>query len=898
MGQHTYRNKRIKKAGGIMDDYNQNNDMSKILEKAEKLKNTFSEQKQKAAQPKTAAPTEAPQDEAADKAPKVRATHLPKERENNLEDRFDEAVRRSQKTFRELFDEAIDAAVADATAELNKKHAAELADVREAAQKDRDETVDRIKADAKAQADEATKQHEADKQAAAEQAKSDADALADLKAQLAEKDEQITKLTSERDDLKVQAQDSEDAHKADQERAEEQAKADADELELLRAQVAEQQSRIDELEEAAEAVKQESAPAEPEVADTTADTTVPSGGFFADEADENADVAEEVTPQEETQEMSESTDNQDDLFFDIDDIDDLDAEQPEDADGAPIIDTSEFDDLFEEDETVSDADVVEEPASQEEAAEPETEEENPAADIGREDLVSDHSAYRTTPRGTDETLSDNIPWVMPSPAERAKQKQRSAEEAEEQAAAAAAAENSEPAPKAVDRKTEEDKNVLEVLRQLSNATPITPADDADVKNTSDVIDAAEADLFESETVEEPEASADEAAPEITDLFEEEPVEEVVEESAAPAEAEDATGIFEEPAQDSNADTTAEASQAFDDLFADDDATFDDDSLFEDEEVVDADATVEDELSEAPADDIVDEAPVEPTSTDVDNNDDFGFSFDDDDLFEEPVADNAEAVEDTAPAVDEAPVQDVAEDNEPAAKTGLSADADVAEGSAEPVQKTGLPENDDLDTTQVLDTQALESFFAVSDAEEETPSVFDQKDAETAAQSDATADDTTVDADTAEATQAFDDLFKDDEPAAAPAQPTPSQSADQTDDKPEDPFTNSEDMPNHVPGDTFNLFNDLEEARRIVNSQKSDEELLAESDNQFEALFEDEETLPDDADSSVATDDASEESHLTSDKKDIFDDLFNNNPEVNETSDDDEGKHGLFGRRKN
>ncbi|EFV01338.1 putative cell envelope integrity inner membrane protein TolA [Pseudoramibacter alactolyticus ATCC 23263] len=702
-----------------MDDKKYNdNDLAKIVEKAESLKSLLSDHKTAMPEADASGTTQAAADRAVSKettAPK-RPLHIPSasvhqasDKRQAVADLFAQAVDRSQKSRKELVEEAVTARVEKEKAALMQEHEArtealraeteakiaeetqsreavekEMAAFKEAAEaKAQSEAearadLEALRAETEAKIAEETQNREAVekemaafKEATEAKAQSEAETRADLEAQLSEKDEQLSAMETEKQAAEEKAEAETKAWEMARAEAEARAKAQDEALAALRARLEENEARLAALE--AERAKLANA-AEETPADDADAFAIPESLQASPVATESAAEAIEKAPASAG----------------------IAADGRQKAVQAPK--SAEPSDSWEDDEaglfeSESLPEETEEAAKSKAAAERMSQ----TAESPNVDLVTDHAAFRTHQPQDAVALSEDIPWISPSISEKRRERRLDWLEAEDQdeteTPQAAEAPPAEAEP--IDRKTEEDRDVLDVLRRLANAKPVqseTGVADTDAQST----DAAVADwLFEEDEILPETDTATESELFETEILPDEKAVETVESEASadvPAEPEkdDFWQAESEPATDA-IETTEETPDFW-----------------------------ETEAPEATG--------VVATS-------------DQDDLWN-----------DAAPAS-----ADVAEEASTKEKTAdISARTDeIVEGFA-------------IEDTQVLDSEAIDHFFAMSESDDEVPSILDEKAEEAQAEGAVNVAETKTEA----APEDFDDLFEDVETietdAAAPA----------------------------------------------------------------------------------------------------------------------------------
>ena len=750
-----------------MDDKKYNdNDLAKIVEKAESLKSLLSDHKTAMPEADASGTTQAAADRAVSKettAPK-RPLHIPSasvhqasDKRQAVADLFAQAVDRSQKSRKELVEEAVTARVEKEKAALMQEHEArtealraeteakiaeetqsreavekEMAAFKEAAEakaqseaearadlealraeteaKIAEETQSReavekemaafkeaaeakaqseaearadleaLRAETEAKIAEETQNREAVekemaafKEATEAKAQSEAETRADLEAQLSEKDEQLSAMETEKQAAEEKAEAETKAWEMARAEAEARAKAQDEALAALRARLEENEARLAALE--AERAKLANA-AEETPADDADAFAIPESLQASPVATESAAEAIEKSPASAG----------------------IAADGRQKAVQAPK--NAEPSDSWEDDEaglfeSESLPEETEEAAKSKASAErmPQT------AESPNVDLVTDHAAFRTHQPQDAVALSEDIPWISPSISEKRRERRLDWLEAEDQDETETEMPQAAEAPPAeaepIDRKTEEDRDVLDVLRRLANAKPVqseTGVADTDAQST----DAAVADwLFEE----------DEILPET--------------------------------------DTATES------------------ELFETEILPDEKA-VETVESEASAD-----VPAEP------EKDDFWQAE------SEPATDAIETTEETpdfweteapeATGVVATSDQDDLWNDAAPASAGVAEEASTKEKTADiPARTDEIVEGFAIEDTQVLDSEAIDHFFSMSESDDEVPSILDEKVEEAQAEGAVNVAEIKTEA----APEDFDDLFEDVETieadAAAPA----------------------------------------------------------------------------------------------------------------------------------
>ncbi|MSS19510.1 hypothetical protein [Pseudoramibacter porci] len=713
-----------------MDDQNnRDNEMSKIVEKAENLKTMFAKQKSGEMAPPASPEPEGAVQPAGD--PDLKAAHMPfahtrtmAEKRTAIDAAFDNAVANSQKSVGQLIDEAV---------------AAKIQAERQALADEKQSFEAKVRAEADAQVAD-TKRKQADAEAALkdQQAQAAAD-IEDFKAQLAQKDDLIADAQREKAEIaaQVETQKTEkEALRSQIEAARQHAADYDDELAQLRQALVERDAKMadisaerDDALRAADGAKQQLADYQNQIEAAQAEPA----------SDSTTDAGIAMQPETETtltENEIDTTPADDDVkaFFAMDD-DNTEDSQPQ---AASIWDEGDADDLFEAEEAENDALFEsEEPVDEDEA------------DEDAESFVVSHEAYRTKPK-EDVELSEDIPWVSPNTAEEMKKRRQARAELMQQAAAreaqaAEAARNAEAKAKPVgSRQAEEEHDVLDVLRnagaapeapEAENIDDVQPVQEEAATESIDIgtLTEDEAQFFE-QVGRETAAETDEA-----DLFEvEEPInddegglfEEVetydqTEGAAQPEQAESQDSIFDDVTNlddddqgdifenskgwsEMTHDETPEApaADAADDLFEEDDL---DEDLFE---------------SEAPEA----EAPVEPASAEA-QLEDFDSLFagqSSDDWFEEEdkAVEDASFEEEPAEAAPAEAAPETQPEAEPEEKPELT--ADEKEEKARIAAKNAEIDKDiaKLGDTQVLDTGAINDFFEMAEKDDKVPSLFD------------------------------------------------------------------------------------------------------------------------------------------------------------------------------
>ena len=713
-----------------MDDQNnRDNEMSKIVEKAENLKTMFAKQKSGEMAPPASPEPEGAVQPAGD--PDLKAAHMPfahtrtmAEKRTAIDAAFDNAVANSQKSVGQLIDEAV---------------AAKIQAERQALADEKQSFEAKVRAEADAQvADAKRKQADAEAALKDQQAQAAAD-IEDFKAQLAQKDDLIADAQREKAEIaaQVETQKTEkEALRSQIEAARQHAADYDDELAQLRQALVERDAKMadisaerDDALRAADGAKQQLADYQNQIEAAQAEPA----------SDSTTDAGIAMQPETETtltENEIDTTPADDDVkaFFAMDD-DNTEDSQPQ---AASIWDEGDADDLFEAEEAENDALFEsEEPVDEGEA------------DEDAESFVVSHEAYRTKPK-EDVELSEDIPWVSPNTAEEMKKRRQARAELMQQAAAreaqaAEAARNAEAKAKPVgSRQAEEEHDVLDVLRnagaapeapEAENIDDVQPVQEEAATESIDIgtLTEDEAQFFE-QVGRETAAETDEA-----DLFEvEEPInddegglfEEVetydqTEGAAQPEQAESQDSIFDDVTNlddddqgdifenskgwsEMTHDETPEApaADAADDLFEEDDL---DEDLFE---------------SEAPEA----EAPVEPASAEA-QLEDFDSLFagqSSDDWFEkeDKAVEDASFEEEPAEAAPAEAAPETQPEAEPEEKPELT--ADEKEEKARIAAKNAEIDKDiaKLGDTQVLDTGAINDFFEMAEKDDKVPSLFD------------------------------------------------------------------------------------------------------------------------------------------------------------------------------
>lgn len=713
-----------------MDDQNnRDNEMSKIVEKAENLKTMFAKQKSGEMAPPASPEPEGAVQPAGD--PDLKAAHMPfahtrtmAEKRTAIDAAFDNAVANSQKSVGQLIDEAV---------------AAKIQAERQALADEKQSFEAKVRAEADAQvADAKRKQADAEAALKDQQAQAAAD-IEDFKAQLAQKDDLIADAQREKAEIaaQVETQKTEkEALRSQIEAARQHAADYDDELAQLRQALVERDAKMadisaerDDALRAADGAKQQLADYQNQIEAAQAEPA----------SDSTTDAGIAMQPETETtltENEIDTTPADDDVkaFFAMDD-DNTEDSQPQ---AASIWDEGDADDLFEAEEAENDALFEsEEPVDEDEA------------DEDAESFVVSHEAYRTKPK-EDVELSEDIPWVSPNTAEEMKKRRQARAELMQQAAAreaqaAEAARNAEAKAKPVgSRQAEEEHDVLDVLRnagaapeapEAENIDDVQPVQEEAATESIDIgtLTEDEAQFFE-QVGRETAAETDEA-----DLFEvEEPInddegglfEEVetydqTEGAAQPEQAESQDSIFDDVTNlddddqgdifenskgwsEMTHDETPEApaADAADDLFEEDDL---DEDLFE---------------SEAPEA----EAPVEPASAEA-QLEDFDSLFagqSSDDWFEEEdkAVEDASFEEEPAEAAPADAAPETQPEAEPEEKPELT--AGEKEEKARIAAKNAEIDKDiaKLGDTQVLDTGAINDFFEMAEKDDKVPSLFD------------------------------------------------------------------------------------------------------------------------------------------------------------------------------
>jgi hypothetical protein len=720
-----------------MDDQNnRDNEMSKIVEKAENLKTMFAKQKSGEMAPPASPEPEGAVQPAGD--PDLKAAHMPfahtrtmAEKRTAIDAAFDNAVANSQKSVGQLIDEAVVAKIqAERQALADEKQSFEA----------------KVRAEADAQvADAKRKQADAEAALKDQQAQAAAD-IEDFKAQLAQKDDLIADAQREKAEIaaQVETQKTEkEALRSQIEAARQHAADYDDELAQLRQALVERDAKMadisaerDDALRAADGAKQQLADYQNQIEAAQAEPA----------SDSTTDAGIAMQPETETtltENEIDTTPADDDVkaFFAMDD-DNTEDSQPQ---AASIWDEGDADDLFEAEEAENDALFEsEEPVDEGEA------------DEDAESFVVSHEAYRTKPK-EDVELSEDIPWVSPNTAEEMKKRRQARAELMQQAAAreaqaAEAARNAEAKAKPVgSRQAEEEHDVLDVLRnagaapeapEAENIDDVQPVQEEAATESLDIgtLTEDEAQFFE-QVGRETAAETDEA-----DLFEvEEPInddegglfEEVetydqAEGAAQPEQGESQDSIFDDVTNlddddqgdifenskgwsEMHHDETSEApaADAVDDLFEEDDL---DEGLFESE-------ALEPEPVAPEA-----EAPAEPASAEA-QLEDFDSLFagqSSDDWFEEEdkAVEDASFEEEPAEAAPAEAAPETQPEAEPEEKPELT--ADEKEEKARIAAKNAEIDKDiaKLGDTQVLDTGAINDFFEMAEKDDKVPSLFD------------------------------------------------------------------------------------------------------------------------------------------------------------------------------
>lgn len=758
-----------------MDDQKNNgSDLSKIVEKAESLKSLLSDHKMVAPEADASATTQATADQAASEettAPK-RPLHIPSasihqapDKRQAVADLFAKAVDRSQKSQKEWMEEAVTARV--------EKEKAKLMEEQES-------RAEALRAEAEAKISEATQNREAVEKEMAElkeeaeaKAQSDAEARADLEAQLSEKDEQLSAAEAEKQAAEEKAEAEAKAWETARAEAEARAKAQDEALAALQARLEENEARLAALEAERSQLQQASTAVAAEAVsdDAPAVSELPQ----APAAEENtAEAAESPLESEVAEEAAQATDNT----------------EPEETASDFWEDDGEG--LFESE------DLPEETAEATEAMAPEASDAPEAAHAANHaDLVTDHMAFRTYQPQESVALSENIPWVSPNTSEKRRERRLDWLEAESQNQAAepevpetqaAPADAEEP----MDRKTEEDRDVLDVLRKLANAKPVPG--EAGIAAAAEPAEAPPADgavedwLFEEDEILPDTDAAAEAA-----LFETETLPETPagDKTAEPAEAE--ADAVPEPEKDDFWQTESEPA---------------------------ADTVA-----------MTEEAP------------DFWGS-------EAPEAGDDTLWNDAKPADEMAEASPAAEET-----TDLPAASDeVAEGFA-------------IEDTQVLDSEAIDHFFAMSESDDEVPSILDEKAEEVRAAGAVNA----AEAKTEAVSEDFDDLFEEGEAVdSAPAEPAPDASFEPAE-AADGLFEMTKGKADEAKNAASDAFNDL------FDASEADEELTKAIDRR--AIHE----------------------KLTPSEQAVYDDLFSDDDAdrdvLDEAMPEKPRRRGLFGRKR-
>lgn len=720
-----------------MDDQNnRDNEMSKIVEKAENLKTMFAKQKSGEMAPPASPEPEGAVQPAGD--PDLKAAHMPfahtrtmAEKRTAIDAAFDNAVANSQKSVGQLIDEAV---------------AAKIQAERQALADEKQSFEAKVRAEADAQvADAKRKQADAEAALKDQQAQAAAD-IEDFKAQLAQKDDLIADAQREKAEIaaQVETQKTEkEALRSQIEAARQHAADYDDELAQLRQALVERDAKMadisaerDDALRAADGAKQQLADYQNQIEAAQAEPA----------SDSTTDAGIAMQPETETtltENEIDTTPADDDVkaFFAMDD-DNTEDSQPQ---AASIWDEGDADDLFEAEEAENDALFEsEEPVDEGEA------------DEDAESFVVSHEAYRTKPK-EDVELSEDIPWVSPNTAEEMKKRRQARAELMQQAAAreaqaAEAARNAEAKAKPVgSRQAEEEHDVLDVLRNAGAAPEAPEAENID--DAQPVQEEAATESIDIGTLTEDEAQFFEqvgretaAETDEADLFEvEEPInddegglfEEVetydqTEGAAQPEQAESQDSIFDDVTNlddddqgdifenskgwsEMHHDETSEApaADAVDDLFEEDDL---DEGLFESE-------ALEPEPVAPEA-----EAPAEPASAEA-QLEDFDSLFagqSSDDWFEEEdkAVEDASFEEEPAEAAPAEAAPETQPEAEPEEKPELT--ADEKEEKARIAAKNAEIDKDiaKLGDTQVLDTGAINDFFEMAEKDDKVPSLFD------------------------------------------------------------------------------------------------------------------------------------------------------------------------------
>lgn len=713
-----------------MDDQNnRDNEMSKIVEKAENLKTMFAKQKSGEMAPPASPEPEGAVQPAGD--PDLKAAHMPfahtrtmAEKRTAIDAAFDNAVANSQKSVGQLIDEAVVAKIqAERQALADEKQSFEA----------------KVRAEADAQvADAKRKQADAEAALKDQQAQAAAD-IEDFKAQLAQKDDLIADAQREKAEIaaQVETQKTEkEALRSQIEAARQHAADYDDELAQLRQALVERDAKMadisaerDDALRAADGAKQQLADYQNQIEAAQAEPA----------SDSTTDAGIAMQPETETtltENEIDTTPADDDVkaFFAMDD-DNTEDSQPQ---AASIWDEGDADDLFEAEEAENDALFEsEEPVDEGEA------------DEDAESFVVSHEAYRTKPK-EDVELSEDIPWVSPNTAEEMKKRRQARAELMQQAAAreaqaAEAARNAEAKAKPVgSRQAEEEHDVLDVLRnagaapeapEAENIDDVQPVQEEAATESLDIgtLTEDEAQFFE-QVGRETAAETDEA-----DLFEvEEPIND------------DEGGLFEEVETYDQAEGAAQPEQGeSQDSIFDDVTNLDDDDqgdIFENSKGWSE--MTHDETPEAPAADAADdlfeeddldedlfeseapeaEAPVEPASAEA-QLEDFDSLFagqSSDDWFEEEdkAVEDASFEEEPAEAAPAEAAPETQPEAEPEEKPELT--ADEKEEKARIAAKNAEIDKDiaKLGDTQVLDTGAINDFFEMAEKDDKVPSLFD------------------------------------------------------------------------------------------------------------------------------------------------------------------------------
>ncbi|WP_329886893.1 hypothetical protein [Pseudoramibacter faecis] len=806
-----------------MDDKKYNdNDLAKIVEKAESLKSLLSDHKTATPEADASVTTQAAADRAVSKettAPK-RPLHVPSasvhqafDKRQAVADLFAQAVDRSQKSRKELVEEAVTARLEKEKAALMQEQEArtealraeveakiaketqnrkavekEMAALKEAAEAraqseaEAREDLEALRTETEAKIAEATQNREtvekemaAFKEAAEAKAQSEAEAREDLEAQLSEKDEQLSAMETEKQAAEEKVEAETKAWETARAEAEARAKAQDEALAALRARLEENEARL----VALEAERAKLADAVEETSADDADAFVipkslqasPSATESAAKAIEKAPVSAGIAAgdRQKTVQVSKS------------------------AEPKTAFDSWEDDEagLFES-ESLSE--------ETEEAAEkmPKT------VESPNVDLVTDHTAFRTHQPQEAVALSEDIPWISPSISEKRRERRLDWLEAEDQDETETPQTVEAPAAEAepMDRKTEEDRDVLDVLRRLANAKPVqseTGVADTDAQST----DAAVADwLFEEDEILPETDTATESELFETEMLPDEKTVETVESGAS-------ADVPAEPEKDDFWQAESEPEPATD-------------AVETTEETSDFWGT---KASEATA-----------VVTTLDQ---------DDDLWN-----------DAAPA-----------------SAGVAEEASTKEKTANiPARADEIVEGFAIEDTQVLDSEAIDHFFAMSESDDEVPSILDEKAEEAQAEDAVNVAETKTEA----APEDFDDLFEDVETIEADAAVPAADAAD-------DLFESVEIEPEAADG-LFDLAKD-----------KADETKTAARDA-FDDLFDESEA---DDELTKAIDRRAIHEKLKPSEQAVYDDLFNEDDAdlLDEETGEKPRRRGLFGKKR-